>query len=325
MFETPILLLVFNRPTETRLVFDAIRKVSPAHLYIAADGPRKDKEGEKELCDRVKQIVAQVDWDCEVKTLLREQNLGCRKAVSEAISWFFTNVEQGIILEDDCLPDQSFFPYCAQLLEKYKDDENVISIGGTNLGYKFSGDHSYAFSRFMNMWGWATWRRSSNIVDYSMEKWKGLTFKKLFLHKKLKQKFLSLDYNWIKLWKNYFNLTSVGKMDTWDYQWIFTQLYYSKKSIFPAKNLIKNIGFSGSATHTFDPAHPVTELSLQSLSFPLKHPVNKKAELFYENNYIKKIWFRSRRDSIYTILRSDFLNKPGVLKMIKYFRKERDN
>ena len=162
-----------------------IRKVAPKNLYLAADGPRQDREGETELCNRVREIISNIDWPCNVKTLFREKNVGCREAVSEAINWFFGQEEQGIILEDDCLPDVTFFPFCEQLLEKYKDDERVISIGGTNLGYRFPDESSYGFSRFMNMWGWATWRRSAILVDYEMKRWKKMAWKRLFLQRKL--------------------------------------------------------------------------------------------------------------------------------------------
>ena len=320
MFETPVLFLVFNRPDETRQVFDTIRKLAPRRLYIAADGPENNVPGEKELCDKVRETVSGIDWHCEVKTLFREHNLGCRKAVSEAITWFFSEVEQGIILEDDCLPDESFFPYCEQLLEKYKADESIISIGGTNLGYPFKKDQSYSFARFMNMWGWATWKRSAQLVDYNMNLWKEQSFKTLFLHRKLQPHFFSIDYNWIKFWKNYFNLTAAGQMNTWDFQWIFTQLYYNKKSIFPAQNLVKNIGFTATATHTFHPGHPAGELKLSSLAFPLRAPEDKNTDQEYEDGFIKKVWFPYRKDSLYRILRSDFLNKPAVLKVIRFFK-----
>jgi hypothetical protein len=324
MFSTPILFLVFNRPEETRLVFEVIRKLEPKCLYIAADGPRLNRAGENELCDEVQTIVAQVDWVCEVKKLFRDKNVGCKKAVSEAITWFFENVEQGIILEDDCLPDSSFFPYCEELLERYKDDESIISIGGTNLGYTFSGDHSYAFSRFMNMWGWATWRRSAKLVDYDMGKWKNMRFKNVFLHCKLQDNLFSLDYNWIKFWKNYFNLTLLGKIDTWDYQWIFTQLYFNKKAVFPAQNLVKNIGFTENATHTIFPDHPITQLNIQSIVLPIKHPDKINIDLHYEKKCIKKVWFSYKNESFFNIVRSDILNS-SVMVNIKNFLKSKKN
>ena len=170
-FETPILFLIFNRPDETKKVFERIKKIKPKFLYIAADGSRKDREGETELCERVKKVVEIIDWDCEIQRLYRKENLGCKEAVSKGIIWFFENVEQGIILEDDCLPDISFFTYCEELLNRYKDDDRIISIGGTNLGHKFRNKNSYSFSRFMNMWGWATWRRVAQKIDYNLNDW----------------------------------------------------------------------------------------------------------------------------------------------------------
>jgi hypothetical protein len=321
MFKTPVLFLVFNRPDETEKVFEVIRSIAPKRLYIAADGPRYDRKGEPELCKRVREIVTDIDWECEVKTLFREKNLGCKYAVSEAINWFFLQEERGVILEDDCIPDLTFFPYCEQLLEKYKDDEQIISISGTNLGYEFRSQYSYGFSRFMNMWGWATWRRSAKLIDYDMKVWKKMAFKSFFLQRKLQKNFFAFDYNWVKFWLYHFNETAFGKIDTWDYQWIFTQLYYNKVSIFPAKNLIKNIGFSNLATHTFHLDHPVSELSLKEIIFPLTNPLSKKINILYENKFIKKKWFIYKKESLYRIIRSNFLNSAIISKITNLLRK----
>lgn len=320
-FTTPILFLVFNRPAETKKVFEVIKKIAPTNFYIAADGPRKNNIEDLQLCKSVKKIVSEINWDCNLKRLFRTQNLGCREAVSQAIYWFFENEEQGIILEDDCLPDLSFFPYCSQLLERYKDDNSIISIGGTNLGYQFPNHNSYGFSRFMNMWGWATWRRSSVLIDYEMKTWEKMLWKKFFLHKKLHHGFLDLDYNWINFWFYYFNETASRRIDTWDYQWIFTQLYYNKISIFPSTNLIKNIGFSDTATHTLNSSHPVSNLFFKPITFPLKEPANKAINIRYETDLIKKKWFIYRKESLYRIFRSNFLNTPIVFKTLSSFRK----
>ena len=318
--KTPVLFLIFNRPEETERVFQVIREIAPKYLYISADGPRAGKQGEEELCQRVRDIVRNVDWPCNVKTIFREKNSGCKKAVSDAINWFFAQEEQGIILEDDCLPDPSFFPYCEQLLEKYKNDESIISISGTNLGYQFPNDSSYGFSKFMNMWGWATWRRSAILVDYEMKEWKRKTFKSLFLHNKLQKNVLYLDYNWVKFWKNYFNLTASGELDTWDYQWIYVQLKNNLRSIFPAKNLIQNIGFNRNATHTINSNDTIGKLALESMNSPITDPENYSNNLFYEENYIKRVWFPYQKDSIYRILRSKFLNNANVAKVINQLK-----
>lgn len=322
MFDTSILFLIFNRPDTTSLVFEQIKKIQPKYLFVAADGPRDNRPGEDDLCKTSRDIVLKgIDWDCEMKTLFRDENLGCKKAVSGAINWFFENVEQGIILEDDCLPDQSFFLYCEQLLEKYKDDEQIISIGGTNLGYLLKNKDSYAFSRFMNMWGWATWKRAARLVDYDMKSWKQKQFKTLFLQKRIQSHYFSLDINWINYWKNHFNLTSTGKINTWDYQWIFTQLYHNKISIFPSHNLIKNIGFTEQATHTVYPDHPIAQLSLQSIQFPIIHPQKRDLERDYEEDYLKKVWFGHQREPIFKILKTRLLYLPIVEKSNRFIKK----
>ena len=320
MLNTPVLLLIFNRPETTAAVFEQIKQIRPKYLFVAADGARKAKEGEAALCEAVRKIVLQgIDWPCEVATLFRDENIGCKNAVSQAINWFFTKVDKGIILEDDCVPDESFFYFCEELLEKYKDDSTIISIGGTNLGYTFANDSSYGFSRIMNMWGWATWRRSAKMIDYDMRKWKQLPFKKLFLFSRIWDG-KSLDINWINYWKNYFNITSSGKLNTWDYQWIFAQQYFKMLSIFPAHNLVKNIGFTENATHTVYPDHPIASLPLQTLEFPLMHPDKKEIDKVYEIDFLKKIWFGHTKESLYSIAKTNLLYIPFVARINQYFK-----
>ena len=322
MCNTPLLFLIFNRPDTTALVFEQIRKLEPKYLFLAADGPRNDKPGEADLCKASRDIVLKgIDWECEVKTLLREKNAGCKKAVSGAINWFFEIVESGIILEDDCVPDQSFFPYCEELLDRYKDDEDIIAIGGTNLGYTLKNKDSYAFARFMNIWGWATWRRAARLVDYDMKKWKGKQFKSLFLQKTIQPHYFSVDPNWINYWKNHFNLTSSGTINTWDYQWIFTQLQHKKMAIFPSLNLIKNIGFTEQATHTVYPDHPIAKLTLQTLPFPLIHPHKKELDGGYEEDCLKKVWFGYQREPIFKIIKTRLLYLPIIEKANRVVKK----
>jgi hypothetical protein len=157
---TAVLFLVFNRLDTTKQVFEAIRQAEPPRLYVAADGARANKEGEADKAQAVRDYIMQnIDWEYEVKTLFQEENLGCKYAVSGAIDWFFENEEMGIILEDDCLPSQSFFWYCEELLKKYKDNTRVWHIGGTNTEI-ISKDilSSFYFSQLNNIWGWATWK-----------------------------------------------------------------------------------------------------------------------------------------------------------------------
>ncbi|MBF0331991.1 MAG: hypothetical protein HQL17_08675, partial [Candidatus Omnitrophica bacterium] len=177
--ETPVLFLIFKRPDVTQCVFDEIRKVRPRQLFVCADGPRANKPGEAELCAQARAIIDQVDWDCQVHKKFSDANLGCRVSVSTGIGWFFDNVESGIILEDDCLPAQSFFWFCQELLARYKDDARVMQISGANyFPDKKFGDATYFFAKLNDISGWATWRRAwskqkevvLNKVDGSMEK-----------------------------------------------------------------------------------------------------------------------------------------------------------
>ena len=168
--KSPILFLIFNRPDTTIKVFEAIKQARPTKLYIAADGPRPSKPNDTLMCSETREIVSQIDWECEVKTLFRKNNLGCGKAVSEAIKWFFENEEEGIIIEDDVLPHPDFFVYCDQMLEKYRHVDNVKFISGRNaiLGNSI-GNESYYFTAFNYVWGWAAWRRTWDIYDFTLE------------------------------------------------------------------------------------------------------------------------------------------------------------
>src|SRR6185503_8669515 len=168
-FDVPILLLVFNRPETTKRVFERIREIKPSKLFVAADGYRPEKEGEKEKCEEVRNLVMNsIDWPCEVKSLFRNSNLGCGPAVSEGITWFFEHVEEGIILEDDILPSRSFFGFAKELLKLYRNDESVWHIGGNSYNpYKMKAD--YYFSAYPHIWGWATWRRAWNNYRYELD------------------------------------------------------------------------------------------------------------------------------------------------------------
>jgi len=245
MFNIPVLFLVFNRPKETEIVFNRIKEVKPSQLFVAADGPRERNEQDIILCKKVREsIVNKINWPCEVRTLFRDQNLGCGKAVSSAISWFFENVEKGIILEDDILPDKSFFYYAEELLNYYQNDNRIMMISGFNAAGEWeSGNKSYFFSYLGSIWGWATWRRAWNYYDYSLK-----VFNDTLLFKKFLDCFFEGEEKRIRfqLYKNIYE----GKIDTWDYQWTVSRLLQNGLAIVPSKNLILNIGFDLSSTHT---------------------------------------------------------------------------
>ena len=239
---TPVLFLVFNRPDTTKEVFQEIRKAKPPRFYIAADGYRRNRPGEEEKVREVRDyVLANIDWDCEVKTLFREENLGCKYAVSGAISWFFEHEEQGIILEDDCLPSQSFFWFCEELLERYKDEKKVWHISGTNFQNGMNrGSSDYYFSVFVHVWGWATWREKWNNYDTELSGFRN----EVFLEG------INIRNETKKYWRDIFEKMKNKQVDTWDYQWVFTMWKHQGFSAIPQRNLITNMGFGSDATHT---------------------------------------------------------------------------
>lgn len=261
---TPVGFLIFNRPETTARVFEAIRKAKPPKLLIVADGPRAEKLGEAEKCAATRSIINQIDWECEVLTNYSDVNLGCRKRVSSGLDWIFEQVEEAIILEDDCLPHPTFFRYCQELLEKYRDDERIMMISGDNFQFgQQRTQYSYYFSRYGHCWGWASWRRAWTKYDDSMQLWTELR-----------------DHGWLNdILENdqavaYWSRILQGVYDgfnTWDYIWQYTLWANSGLTILPHVNLISNIGF-GSGTHTTTNNNKLANMKLQALKFPLQHP-----------------------------------------------------
>jgi hypothetical protein len=273
--KSPILFLIFNRPKETLEVFKAISKVKPTILYIAADGPRSHKSDDVVLCKETLAIVNNIDWDCKVKTLFRNENLGCKNAVSGAITWFFENEPEGIILEDDCLPSQDFFRFCDEMLEYYRDNNKISHICGCNFqdGIK-RNEYSYYYSNCTDVWGWAGWRRV----------WKNYDVNLSLLEKAIKQDFLATltDSKINKLFLQYtYRYVKNGQINTWDYQYSFLNILNKTLSITPNNNMISNIGFNGTGTHTVADSI-YANMPFEKLNLPLKHPptitANKKAD-----------------------------------------------
>jgi hypothetical protein len=264
---SPILFMVFNRPDATRRVFEVIRNVKPLRLFVAADGPRENKTGEEEECSAVRQIIDEgITWDCEVKTLFRDRNLGCKVAVSGAIDWFFEHVEEGIILEDDCLPHLTFFGFCDELLNKYRDDKRIAQISGDNFQFgKKRTEYSYYFSCYNHIWGWASWRRAWKNYDVDMKLWPEVRDNG-WLDDLLGNKRLT------KYWTQIFERCYQGKIDTWDYQWTFACWIQNCLTILPEVNLISNIGFNVDATHTSCENDKSANIPVEAMGFPLRHP-----------------------------------------------------
>ena len=263
----PVLLIAWRRPSSTKLVLDQIRKAAPKHLYIACDGPSVERPGEKDKVLAVRELIrASIDWPCEIKTLYSDFNQGCRVGVSRAISWFFEHEEEGIILEDDCVPHPDFFAYCDELLNRYRFNNQIWWICGTN---SFNGvlpsEKSYHISRYGHCWGWATWRSRWSHYDRDLQSLHSFLtshgFEALFSSRRQAQ-------YWTR---QLMRLRDHKYPDTWDYQWSYTCLVNGGLSVVPSSNLVTNIGFDQDATHTKTIYGNVRTQSTHSI-MPLMHP-----------------------------------------------------
>ncbi|MGI4734737.1 MAG: glycosyltransferase family 2 protein [Janthinobacterium lividum] len=271
---TPVLLLVFSRPDTTRRVFETIRQARPTRLYVAADGPRAGHPTDAARCAATRAVVQEVDWPCEVFTLFQEDNLNCGLAPVTAMNWFFTHESEGIILEDDCVPAPSFFPFCAELLARYRNDAQVMHIGGNNFGSEAQGkldpkEPSYYFSTQRNSWGWATWRRAWQLYDYHLT-----DFQAVVASGALNSTFTGPLEKRYRLGKMADVLALPQPPDVWDYQWEYTIARHQGLYIVPAVNLVGNIGFGNDSTHTHDGGDVLGDLPARDLTFPLRHPAH---------------------------------------------------
>jgi len=277
---TPIAFIIFNRPDTTQQVFNEIKKIRPKKLFVIADGARNNEEWKE--CNKTRDIINQIDWDCKVYKNYSNKNLGCKIRVSSGLDWFFENVEQGIILEDDCLPSQSFFPYCEDLLEKYRDNDKIMCITGDNFqnGIK-RGDNSYYFSIYNHCWGWATWKSAWQHFDIEMKSFPRFKAKNKInevINQKIAQKY------WLKI----FQTTYENRINSWYYVWIYACWYRKGLTCTPNINLISNIGFDNRGTHTTDQNNKLANIPTKEMVFPLIHTmsvkINKKADK-YDNRY----------------------------------------
>ena len=274
----PILLIVWRRPHTLRQVIDAMRPVAPSRLYVACDGPNPERVDEVEKVAATRRVIErEIDWPCQIVRLYSDVNQGCRLGVSRAITWFFEQVEEGIILEDDCVPHPDFFPYCTTLLERYRHDTRVWCISGNNFqGGNWRGSGSYYFSRIPLIWGWATWRRCWEYYDANLSQFAALRdsghLDSIFTDP------LEREY-WTGIWHR---LRDTGKPNTWDYQWNYTVRTCSGLAIRPNVNLVENIGHGHiDATHTLyrsQKLNPAFTLNVESMALPPWIMINRLTE-----------------------------------------------
>lgn len=298
--KTAVTFIIFKRPDTTEKVFEAIRQAKPEKLFVVADGPRIDRDGEALKCEATRAIIEKVDWDCEVIKNYSDVNLGCAKRVSSGISWVFDNVEESIILEDDCIPHPTFFRFAEELLEKYRHDTRITSITAQNaqLGRKRT-NHSYYYSRYSHCWGWATWKRAWQSYDLHIKLWKEVKASDILSD--ILQDPKAVSY-WTKVFDSiYSNPTGI----TWDYQWTFACWMQGGLNIIPDVNLVSNVGAGADSTHfTSGEKYSYLNMATQTMEFPLKHPPfvvrNSKADNFiqktvYTNNQLQMMEQRFRK------------------------------
>ena len=242
--KTPILILAFNRPDFLSDLLDIVVHASPERLYIAVDGPRKDNPRDAQAVREIWKIIEKIPDTIEVSTLLRQDNLGCRDAVANGITWFFEREPEGIILEDDCRPDSTFFSYCEGLLERFRNDSQVISVSGYRPNHKAQQNDEVEFSRYPQIWGWATWRRVWGSYDSSIREWPALRDSQ-WLRREVGLNPLAASF-----WKIRFDQVHSKVVNTWDYQFTFLAMRAKGLSLVPPVNLVRNVGFDARSTHT---------------------------------------------------------------------------
>jgi hypothetical protein len=244
---TPILLIAFNRPDTTEAVFESIGAVKPAKLYIAIDGPRSDKQGEAELCSQVIKITKDIDWKCDVNYLIRDTNLGCKKAVTDAISWALLNEDRIIIIEDDIVPGIPFYKFVSELLERFKDDERIVMISGNNYSPFGNMEEDYLFSKYGHIWGWATWKRAWDKFDVNIPE----------IEDSIKNGYNDFNFTcneekkyFDKYFRSLHQRIKAGTENAWGPQFVFYRFKNNLLSIVPRVNLASNIGINSSRTDT---------------------------------------------------------------------------
>ena len=280
-FKTPILIIAWKRPKKTEELINKIKQINPDNLYIACDGPKNKNSLEDNKVNKTKELLlGSFEEIRQKKYFFSDNNQGCKIGVSNAINWFFENEKEGIILEDDCIPNLEFFSFCQEMLETYRHDERIWSITGHNQQNKIQrGSGTYYFSKYPRSWGWATWRRSWEKYDRDIKDWPNIKSKGILKNQLNNQREINF---WEKILDNIYHYSSPN---TWDYQWTLTSFLNSGLTIVPNKNLIKNIGFDEEATHTFFGEQNNFVKTYQEKNnsiFPTIHPdyfvINKEAD-----------------------------------------------
>lgn len=299
---TPVALFIFNRPDTTARVLDALRAVRPRTVFVIADGARADEPEDAARCAATRACIETIDWECEVVKQYADRHLGLRRRVESGLDWLFENADEGIILEDDCVPEPAFFRFCEELLTRYRDTPRVMGISGTNFHFgQYAPPYSYHFSRYPLVWGWATWKRAWAQYDATMEAWANLRGTD-WLASTLESPAA------VRYWDGVFqkNFESPG---SWDYAWMLATWLHEGLHVCPSVNLVSNIGFRSDASHTRNVYDPLANVASYPLEFPLRHPPaivrDEQADALTEENvysgkeFLKPL-FRAMRAHIHS-------------------------
>ena len=264
--ETPVALILFRRPERTARVFERIREARPTQLFLIADGPSAGDEEEARDAEAARAVVEQVDWPCEVVRDYASENLGLKHRIPTGLGRLFERVERAIVLEDDCLPHPSFFPYCDQLLDRYADEERIVHVSGSQLLRRPPSGAGYHFSRYVHIWGWATWRRAWRHYDVELADWHRLPD----AEREARLRRLFDEESERRYWRYVWNKSA--EIDNWDAQWSYVCLMRDALAINPNRNLISNVGFGSDATNALEDPFGIGGRPLEGIEFPLSHP-----------------------------------------------------
>jgi hypothetical protein len=282
MLDTPVVVVVFNRPDFTERLFRALAQAKPSKLFVIADGPRS--QAEAAVCAETLAITRRVSWDCDVEENIAEVNLGCRQRCASGFDWVFSHVEAAIILEDDCFPDPTFFPFCERMLEQYRDDPRVMMVTGSNyLGTWKAERQTYHFSYFGSPWGWASWRRAWNFYDVTMRAW-GDEGSRSRVREVL------ADEECFALQARRFDyvLANPAESHSWDLPWSFARLLNAGLTVVPSSNLITNLGCLGG--RSLPPTHPIANLPTTPLRLPIVLQDRVVADRRYDRLHIERLY-----------------------------------
>jgi len=280
----PVIFIFFNRPDTALRVFETIRRARPAQLYLISDGARRGRPGELEaIVGLRREIESRIDWPCEVIRDYVMENMGCGMRIATGITEAFSHYDRAIILEDDCLPDDTFFPFCAEMLDRHRGDTRIAQVGGSNCAQVAGHEDglSYYYSRYTNCWGWGTWRRAWARYEFSLPP---------RAHELLPR---NLPPQVVRALRRSFREVHDGKIDTWDYQWTFACMRMGLLSVVPATNLVSNIGFGAGATHTRN-SHPAADLPRFAMRFPLSHPGLVVPNAEHDDRVARLLYWRAR-------------------------------